>query len=70
MGMAITEKQLTCGELLHARNPNLTHCNKCDAVYTPSKFWVKGLTDDGTAGQFYPQLKVPEGKCPICLNTN
>lgn len=67
MGMAIVEKQLTYGELMHGRYPNTNHCRKCDAIYTPSKHWCRGYTDKGTVGEFYPTSKVPENKCPICL---
>ena len=70
MGMAMIEKQITYGEMLHSTNPNLNHCNKCDAVYKPSKHWARGCTDSGTAGQFYPQTRIPEHKCPICLTPN
>lgn len=68
MGMAIVEKQLTYGEMLHIKYPNLKHCKRCDAVYKPSKNWQRGYMDNGTAGQFHPTARVPENKCPRCLN--
>jgi len=67
MGMAIVEKYPTYGEMMHAKNPNLEHCKNCDAVYKKSKQWCRGYNDKGTAGQFYPTMRVPEHKCPICL---
>lgn len=70
MGMAVVEKQLTYGEMLHIKYPNLTHCGNCDAVYKQSKHWAKGYSDEGTAGQFYPVMKVPKDKCPIYLTPN
>lgn len=67
MGMAVTEKQITYGKILHNKYPNLTHCDNCDAVYKKSEYWVKGYSHGGTTGQFTPIIKVPINKCPMCL---
>ena len=69
MGMAQQEKRISHGEMIHASYPNLNHCKNCDAVYKKSKHWVKGYSDEGTQGAFYPVSKVPENSCPVCLKS-
>jgi len=66
MGMAQPTKVRTRGEMWKHAHPHLEHCKNCDAVYSKSKDWVRGYSDKGTQGQFYPVSRVPENNCPVC----